>query len=202
MVADEDIRQSMAETGRLPDLVPAVDIEEAFFHCAKCIIRSGLWEAEPWADVEGLPSLARAMVDHGKLDVSEERMAEMIDEDEQECLYQNRGGHSPSRLHNVSTTGDHPGALRSTGEDWSALAKSRRVRHIRRIPCPANDLPARSRPIQILPPLPPQGPGTERVPGPLLWGQVTYPGPSARAASRALQKALARQVTGDIVETP
>ena len=32
--------------------------------------------------------------------------------------------------------------------------------------------------------------------------QVTYPGPFARTVSRALQKALARQVAGDIVETP
>lgn len=87
LVADEDVRRTMEEKGKVPDLVLAVHVEEAFFHCAKCVIRSGLWEPERWSGTEGLPSLARTMIDHGKLGMTEQELAEDIKDDEKERLY-------------------------------------------------------------------------------------------------------------------
>ena len=54
---------------------------------AKCVIRSRLWDVTNWPDVAGLPSLARAMVDAGKLDETPEEMQALIDKDARERLY-------------------------------------------------------------------------------------------------------------------
>jgi PPOX class probable FMN-dependent enzyme len=43
IVRDEALRESMAIKGKSPTLAPVVDLEEVFFHCAKCAIRSGIW---------------------------------------------------------------------------------------------------------------------------------------------------------------
>jgi predicted pyridoxine 5'-phosphate oxidase superfamily flavin-nucleotide-binding protein len=73
--------------GKTPNFALAVTLEEAFFHCAKCIIRSHLWEVDHWPNVEGLPSLARAMVAHGKLAESVEALQVLIDKNAREELY-------------------------------------------------------------------------------------------------------------------
>ena len=43
IVRDADLRESMAARGKTPDFALAVDVEEVFFHCSKCIVRSSLW---------------------------------------------------------------------------------------------------------------------------------------------------------------
>ena len=45
VVRDRGMRESLALDGRLPELAIVVAIERAFFHCARCIRRSKLWEA-------------------------------------------------------------------------------------------------------------------------------------------------------------
>jgi len=44
IVRDLDIRNIVAVDGRAPDLALVVAVERAFFHCGRCIMRSGLWE--------------------------------------------------------------------------------------------------------------------------------------------------------------
>lgn len=58
----------MASAGKTPEFAIAVTIRATFFRCAKCVIRSRLWDPRHWPDVAGPPSLARAMVDAGKLE--------------------------------------------------------------------------------------------------------------------------------------
>jgi predicted pyridoxine 5'-phosphate oxidase superfamily flavin-nucleotide-binding protein len=67
IVRDADVRESMAARGKTPDFALAVELEEAFFHCSKCMIRSSLWRAEAWPSLDGLPSLAQTMVDAAAL---------------------------------------------------------------------------------------------------------------------------------------
>lgn len=52
-----------------PDLVLLVRVEEAFFHCGKSMIRSAMWQPEKWGSVEGLPSYAQALKDHGDMEM-------------------------------------------------------------------------------------------------------------------------------------
>jgi hypothetical protein len=77
----------MAIKGKAPDFAVVVNIEEAFFHCTKCIIRSQLWQSDDWPDLDDLPSLAEVMVDAGKLELSVAEMQTIIDNDEKERLY-------------------------------------------------------------------------------------------------------------------
>ena len=84
---DGGLRESMQARGRVPEFVLAVDVEEAFFHCSKCILRSELWAPEAWPSLDGLPNLARTMVDAGALPMSVEALEEIIKQDDAERLY-------------------------------------------------------------------------------------------------------------------
>jgi len=52
VVRDREMRECLTLGGRLPELVTVVAIERAFFHCARCIRRSKLWE------IGGLPGVS------------------------------------------------------------------------------------------------------------------------------------------------
>ena len=87
IVRDVELRDSMVVKGRSPEFAIVVDVQEAFFHCSKCMIRSNLWEQKQWPSLEGLPRLAETMVDAGKLELSESEMHEIVLNDERERLY-------------------------------------------------------------------------------------------------------------------
>ena len=67
IVRDAGLRESMAVNGKAPELAIVASVEQVFFHCAKCVIRSRLWQPEAWPDLAGLPSLAEALISHGQL---------------------------------------------------------------------------------------------------------------------------------------
>jgi len=58
--------QKMAVHGKAPLLALVVDVEEAFVHCGKCMLRSRLWEPAAWPAVADLPSHARCLLDQAK----------------------------------------------------------------------------------------------------------------------------------------
>ena len=87
IVRDEKLRASMAIRNRSPDFAIVVTVEEAFFHCSKCMIRSKLWQPEHWPNLDGLPRLAETMVDAGNLELTADEMREMVENDERERLY-------------------------------------------------------------------------------------------------------------------
>lgn len=87
IVRDAPLLESLAVGGRAPRLAIAIEVQEAFFHCSKCMIRSKLWEPADWPDLEGLPRLAETMVDAGKLELSESEMHQIVENDERERLY-------------------------------------------------------------------------------------------------------------------
>lgn len=87
IVTDQALRDSMAVKGRSPAIAIVVTVNEAFFHCSKCMIRSKMWESEHWPSLEGLPRLAQTMVDAGKLELSEEDLHARVVNDERERLY-------------------------------------------------------------------------------------------------------------------
>lgn len=88
IVRDLDLRRSMAQNGKVPELALVVRVDEVFFHCTKSMVRSKLWDPRSWGPVKGLASLADAMVTHGKLKDSVDVMASIIDRDDKERLYQ------------------------------------------------------------------------------------------------------------------
>jgi uncharacterized protein len=66
IVRDKALRSQLAIDGKPPNFVLVVSVQEAFMHCPKCMARSGLWNPEHWPDRTNVPSLAEAIVAHGK----------------------------------------------------------------------------------------------------------------------------------------
>ncbi|MGD1911010.1 MAG: pyridoxamine 5'-phosphate oxidase family protein [Rivularia sp. (in: cyanobacteria)] len=87
IVRDASLRESMAINGKVPNFALVVNIKEAFFHCAKCMLRSKIWQYDDWESIDDLPSLAQTMVDAANLKESVEEMQELIQQDEREGLY-------------------------------------------------------------------------------------------------------------------
>ncbi|MDN3720797.1 pyridoxamine 5'-phosphate oxidase family protein [Roseibium salinum] len=87
IVQDAVLQGKLAVKGRPPALVLVVNVEEAFLHCAKSIARSRLWQPEFWPPLDDVPSLAQAMVAHGKLSSSLADVQDIIDNDAQHRLY-------------------------------------------------------------------------------------------------------------------
>ncbi len=79
IVRDPELLDMTVLNGHRPDLALLVRVEEAFFHCGKAMIRSAMWQPEKWGSIEGLPTYAEALKDHGAmetpLDEIEARMA-------------------------------------------------------------------------------------------------------------------------------
>lgn len=87
IVRDEWVRTPMGIAGKLPDHAIVVNVTEVFFHCAKCVVRSKLWDPNAWPEIGGLPTLAQAMVAQGKLEETQEEMQALIEKDATERLY-------------------------------------------------------------------------------------------------------------------
>ena len=87
IVRDAWLLEKMVIQGKKPNFAIVVTVKEAFLHCAKCIIRSHLWEPEHWPDLEGLPSLARILIDHANLTDSVEEIQQSLDEGYRTNLY-------------------------------------------------------------------------------------------------------------------
>jgi len=87
IVRDMAIREQLAVNGKVPEFAIIVTVEQMFFHCAKCMIRSGLWTPESWPAVSGLATLAETLVSAGKPAESAEQLQEQIDNDARTNLY-------------------------------------------------------------------------------------------------------------------
>ena len=87
IVRDIALRQPMKIKDVVPDLALVVRIEEMFFHCAKCIIRSGLWDHRNWNDVKGMGTLADALVEQVVFQNDAEVLHTQIEESYEKNLY-------------------------------------------------------------------------------------------------------------------
>lgn len=85
IVRDEEVRQRFVMHGKIPMFVIAVTVKEAFFHCTKCVVRSGLWSSE--RENDELVSLGEAIIKHAKLDLSVAEANVILAEDEKNGLY-------------------------------------------------------------------------------------------------------------------
>lgn len=86
LARDPDLLEGMAVNGKQPDLAMIVRVKEAFFHCGKSMIRSGIWEPDRWGSIDGLPTYARALKDHGNMADSLEDVQASVERNE-ESLY-------------------------------------------------------------------------------------------------------------------
>ena len=87
IVRDSVLLEQMSIKGREPSSLIVVTVEEAFQHCAKSILRAGLWQPPRWPDRSGVAGLAEAMVVHGALEETVPEMQAVIDRDAVERMY-------------------------------------------------------------------------------------------------------------------
>ena len=87
IVTTTALRERMAVGGKVPALVLVVAVEQAFIHCGKCMIRSGLWDHAAWADTSALPSQAQCLVEHGRLEESVQQVEAAIEASRRNLLY-------------------------------------------------------------------------------------------------------------------
>ncbi len=87
LARDPELLATMAVDEKVPNIAMIVRVKEAFFHCGKSMIRSGMWEPSRWGSVDGLPSYAQAMKDHATLAESLEDLQAMVDFNETRRLY-------------------------------------------------------------------------------------------------------------------
>ena len=58
---DSDLLATMQMRGKTPKLSILVDVDEAYMHCARAFLRSGLWQPETWPDPDTIPTMAAIM---------------------------------------------------------------------------------------------------------------------------------------------
>jgi PPOX class probable FMN-dependent enzyme len=80
LVRDSELREQMKVNGKVPDLLIAVTVAEAFFHCPKCLRRSKLWEGD--SSALGAAHLAKAAFNTGKIPQPLEAIEEAISTDD------------------------------------------------------------------------------------------------------------------------
>lgn len=76
---DPALLQDAQTAGKPAKLALVVTVQTAYLHCAKCIIRSKLWDPQTWPDPAELPSAADILNDHigiGDLAASAEALEE------------------------------------------------------------------------------------------------------------------------------
>jgi uncharacterized protein len=97
IIQDDEVLDRGIVDGKRPTLAIGVEVQEAFIHCAKALIRSNLWKAETWPSLEGLPSFAQMLIDHvnagsvnetqAKTDMTEKELDVLLEHDYKAELY-------------------------------------------------------------------------------------------------------------------
>jgi PPOX class probable FMN-dependent enzyme len=61
LTADPELIAAMVEFGKPPRAVLRVDVQEAYFHCGKALMRSRLWSSEARIDRAAFPSISQVI---------------------------------------------------------------------------------------------------------------------------------------------
>jgi PPOX class probable FMN-dependent enzyme len=82
------LARHVIQEGRPPRLAVGVEVEEAFLHCAKALIRSTLWSPDTWPALDGMARPAQVWRDHIALpDVTLDAIDELVEHAYEHELY-------------------------------------------------------------------------------------------------------------------
>jgi PPOX class probable FMN-dependent enzyme len=79
LIRDDAQRERFSMNGKPPQLLIAVTVKQAFFHCAKCVVRSNLWTDQ--TNSRDMQEMAAALVAQAKLEMSVDEMRDLLEED-------------------------------------------------------------------------------------------------------------------------
>jgi len=69
--ADPELLATMKEFGKLPRAVLRIDVQEAYFHCGKALMRARLWSKDTQVERAVFPSISQVIHDQTKLGEAE-----------------------------------------------------------------------------------------------------------------------------------
>jgi hypothetical protein len=69
--AEPELLASMEEFGKLPRAVLRIDVNEAYFHCGKALMRARLWSKDTQVERAVFPSISQVIHDQTKLGEAE-----------------------------------------------------------------------------------------------------------------------------------
>ena len=87
IVSDKAVLESMSMRGQAPKLAIKVDIEWVFFHCAKALLRSKLWQPATQIKRDVFPSYGEIIHEQRRQQVSVEELDRQVQDDYKNSLY-------------------------------------------------------------------------------------------------------------------
>ena len=113
IIADENLLAEAPAQGKVPATGLLITVTEAFYHCAKALIRSKLWDPTTQVERTSFPTLGRIIADQTSGVRAEDADAN-IEESYRSRLYQDRrrDGRAPTTCHRQPPTCaimSHPG---------------------------------------------------------------------------------------------
>lgn len=105
LLADAALCESFAVAGKPARVVVAVNVAEAYIHCAKALRRAALWSPDSWLDPADLPSAACIIKDHAALEADVTAIGEARDHDLRTTLWEPGG---TARSDRSATSTDAP----------------------------------------------------------------------------------------------
>lgn len=80
LTRDPELLASLETRGATPKLTLIVQIDEAYMHCARAFLRSGLWKPETWPEADDVPTMARFASEQKNLPPPDETTGKRMEE--------------------------------------------------------------------------------------------------------------------------
>jgi PPOX class probable FMN-dependent enzyme len=87
ITTDPELLETMQMQGKTPKLAIVVDIDEVYVHCARSILRAGLWSPNKWPDPDDIPTLAAIMAEQKNYPKPDEGPGNKRNEEYRQVLY-------------------------------------------------------------------------------------------------------------------
>jgi PPOX class probable FMN-dependent enzyme len=87
ITTDPELLSAMQMQGKTPKMAIVVDIDEVYVHCARSILRAGLWSPDKWPDPDDVPTLAAIMAEQKNYPKPDEGPGNKRNEEYRQVLY-------------------------------------------------------------------------------------------------------------------
>jgi PPOX class probable FMN-dependent enzyme len=87
ITTDPELLATMQMQGKTPKLAIVVDIDEVYVHCARSILRAGIWSPDQWPNPDNVPTLAAIMAEQKNFPKPDEAPGNKRNEEYRKVLY-------------------------------------------------------------------------------------------------------------------
>jgi PPOX class probable FMN-dependent enzyme len=87
IIVDPKLAQNFIVNNKAPELLLEIKVRDLYFHCAKCMMRSRIWQPDSWPNTEHLPSLSQILARYGKQEHLYEQINDAVNNNYNNNLY-------------------------------------------------------------------------------------------------------------------